>query len=556
MHKALLLFKVRWKQNWRQSRTAGGSSLPMWLTLLLIMLPASGLLAFAIGSTVYSNQNGPLTASRILILGLAAYYLYSLLSPFFGKELGDTQEIEKAKLYPFPASTLYAVTLAFSVFSPGLFFLLPSLVILLFAAASHPAGFVANLVILALYVLHTAQIRIAIALLFTNLLRKRRYQDLLRFLMPLVGVFIFTAIQFTFYSHPHGITGMLLKVNLPGWTGWLPPFWHSGLISPRDKEAVLLIYQLTMVLLSTILLGALGIPLLKRALLYEAENSSTGQILERDWNLVPVPGDQAVRSSTLRGPLWAVFRKELRMMRREPAVKTLLIQQSFLFLLPFVGVVARTGFDLDRILARGMDILLPSLLILLYVEFQVCFLSLGFEGRAIQHLLMTPIHMGTLMAGKNLAFGVVTLVWNSLLVVALSTLFGAPEMGPVYLLLGFSLLLVVTGWGSLSSVILPVPVTTSGKSLLSQSGSERQGCLFALWNYVDTGVLILLSLPPLLLYHFRGLLEHSTPGNSLLPLGASLVYGMLVYLLLFFLATRLLDARQHKVYDLFVQAGR
>lgn len=244
------------------------------------------------------------------------------------------------------------------------------------------------------------------------------------------------------------------------------------------------------------------------------------------------------------------------MMRREPAIKTLLIQQSFLFLLPFVGVIAQTGFDLEKILVRGMDFLLPSFLILLYVEFQVCFLSLGFEGRAIQHLFMTPIKMGSLLLGKNMALGLVAAVWNSLLISALCTLFGSPRVGPIYLSLGVSLLLVVLGWGNLSSVILPIPVSTTGKSPLTQTSSERRGCLFALWNYINTGILVLLSLPPLLACHFKGLLDREATGVNVLPLGVCFMYGLLIYLVLTLLATKLLENRQYRIFDLFVQAGR
>jgi hypothetical protein len=557
MHKALLLLAVRWKQTWRQSRsTTKGSSFPAWLALLIILIPMSLLFAFGASSLAFTGGSSGKTATRILSLGFAAYYLYSLLSPFFGKELGDTQEIEKARLYPFATSTLYGVTLVTSAFSPGFLFLLPALLVLLFASANHLVVFLTNLLVLILFVIHTAQIRIGISLLFANLLRGRRYQDILRLLMPLMGVVFFTLMQFTLYSHPRGITGSLMAVNLPEWVGWTPPFWHSGIIAQGEGDALRWSFQIMMVLVSTPILGFMGVPLLKRALVREVESSPSGRNLSKNWDLESSTLVQGSKPSLLQGPLWAVFRKELKLMRREPAIKTLLVQQSFLFLLPFVGVIVQAGFSLDKILAKGMDFLLPSLLILLYVEFQVCFLSLGFEGRAIQHLLMTPISMGKLLVGKNLAFGVVALVWNSLLVAALSTLFGSPQMSPVFLSLGITLLLVVVGWGSLSSVILPVPVSTSGKNLLSQTGSERRGCLFALWNYVNTGVLVLLSLPPLLLYHFWGLLDRESDSTSWLPLGVCFLYAVMMYLILLLLATRLLQGRQYKVLDLFVQVGR
>ncbi len=556
MDKFFLLLAVHWKQSWRQSRTSSGPGRQAWVVLLIIAVPASLLLAFGMSSLVLTGRSGDKNADHLITLGFAVYYIYSLLSPFFGKELGDTQEIQKAKLYPFPVSALYGVILAFSALSPGFVFLLPSLMILLFAASSNPLLFFINLQILILFVIHTAQLRIGISLLSANLLRRRRYQDLLRFLMPLAGAAVFTVMQFTLYSHPRGISGRLLAVNLPYWVGWTPPFWHSGLIAPREEAPLLLVFQAMISLISIPLLGGVGILLLRHALLREAETPTTGRFLGRDWDQVSIPTGHAIKPSLLKGPLWAVFRKELQMMRREPAIKTLLIQQSFLFLLPFMGVISQAGFNLEKILAKGMDFLLPSLLILLYVEFQVCFLSLGFEGRAIQHLLMTPLSMEKLLMGKSLAFGLVSLVWNSLLIATLCTLFGSPHVSPVYLSLGFILLLVVLGWGSLSSVILPMPVSTTGKNVLSQTGSEKRGCLFALWNYINTGVLILLSLPPLLVCHFKGLLHQEVSGTSLLPLGGCFLYAMVIYLLLLSLATRLLWNRQYKILDLFVQVGR
>ncbi len=556
MRKALLLLTVRWKQSWRQSNTSNGSKWAGWLVLFIILVPSSLLLAFGVGSLVFTGKSGAATASRVIALGFAVYYAYSLLSPFFGRELGDTQEIEKTRLYPFPASSLYAVTLAFSAFSPGFIFLLPSLLILLYTSAGHPVGFLINLQILVLFMIHTAQIRICISLIFANLLRRRRYQDLLRFLMPLAGVAFFTLTQLTLYSSPRNLSGKILALDPPEWTGWTPPFWHSSLMAPQEGVGALLVFQALMVLASIPLLGWVGILLLYRALVREMENSPSGRLHGKDWDTDVEPGAHGSRPKFLHGPTWAVFRKELRMMRREPAIKTLLLQQSFLFLLPFVGVVTQAGFNLEKILTKGMDFLLPSLLILLYVEFQVCFLSLGFEGRAIQHLFMTPIRMGKLLVGKSLAFGLVALVWNSLLATVLCTLFGHPQMGPAYLSLGISLLLVVVGWGSLSSVILPVPVSTGGRSLLSQTGSERRGCLFALWSYINTGVLALLSLPPLLFFHYRGLLNREAHEAILLPVGICFLYALIAFSLLLFLATKLLQARQYKVLDLFVQAGR
>ncbi len=556
MNKALILLAVHWKQSWRSSSPSSGSKFLAFFTLLIVLVPASLLLAWSVSSLVFPTDQPGRSASRILALGFCAYYAYSLLSPFFGKELSDSHEIEKARIFPVPASILYSVAVVFTAFSPGFLFLFPTLLLLLFPVSSHPVTFLLNLLILILFMIHTAQVRLGISLLAANLLRKRRYQDLLRLLLPLTGIIFFTLMQFSLYSHPSGFAGLLLAVSLPEWTAWTPFFWHSGLISFQDHSPVQVVYQVLMVLISVPLLGMVGIPLLNRALVSEMESSSTGKLMAKDWDTASLTTHSKSRIELLPKPLWAVFHKEIRMMRREPAIKTLLIQQSFLFLLPFVGVIAQTGFDLEKILVRGMDFLLPSVLILLYVEFQVCFLSLGFEGRAIQHMFMAPIKMGSLLLGKNLALGLVAGVWNSLLISALCTFFGNPGVGPVYLILGISLLLVVVGWGCLSSVILPIPVSTTGKSSLTQTGSERRGCLFALWNYINTGILVLFSLPPLLVCHFKGLLDREATGVNLLPLGVCLLYGLLVFLVLTWLATKLLENRQYRIFELFVQAGR
>lgn len=504
-------------------------------------------LPYLINQSIREDALAPEIVVTLWRFGMAAYFLYAFLSPFFGSLSEDYSTVDKASLLPIQAWQLYTVLIITSLCSPPLLFFLPALLSILYGISANLLSTVIGCCIFFVYLIQVAQVRQLVTLLFLNILKGRRFQDLLRVLIPLVGFGLFIGIQVLIQGDVGNPLQRLGDRQIPDWLSWTPPFWHSTLITDEG------LHFLETLLLILYLLGAfgflaiLGINLLERAILGELQYHGPSLKGKVAW-------DNSGQRETLLSPwrlgsIWGVFTKELLVMKREPAVKTLLLQQSFLFLLPFGMLVIRSGSDFSRIIDGGSEIILPSLLVLLYVEFQVAYFALGFEGRALSQLLSTPIRPMSLLLGKNLAYGSVACIWNVMILFLFSFLFMVPEKLMVLVLLNQSALFILFGWANLSSLIFPFPIQSSGRKPISGARRDKRGCLLGLWSYVNLIVFGLLGLP--LYFFLRGAALHT---SSLIPGGLIAVsYSIVIYILFLIAACWLFNRRQYWMLDLFGQ---
>ncbi|NUN96743.1 MAG: hypothetical protein HUU16_11275 [Candidatus Omnitrophica bacterium] len=552
MRPFLLLLAVRWKQAWRQA--GGGQSARMagMAGLLLFFVPFSSLIAYVVSSVLGSDEISEEGIKTLFALVFAAYYLYSLTAPFFGFHAADFLDIEKSKLYPISAGTLFSVVLASSLASPGVVFFLPSVTASMWVISGGFGAWLSRMGVFAFFLAHTALLRLVLTLAFLQFLKRRKYQDFLRVLLPLFGVFITVGIQVVLHAENGNIGRAISDLSLPDWVHLTPFCWHSGLLFPTQGSPAVVLFQAGMALAITLALPWMGTRLLERALLGEMQAGGPRGVAALKWEKSAQP-----RSGFhFGGALGGVVVKECLMVRREPSIKTLVIQQSFLFLLPVAIGLTRAGFDLEKVAERGGILLLSTLLILLYVESQVFFLALGTESRAMVQLLSSPIRARTIFIGKNIVYGTLAFLWNGLVVLLLSGLFRRMTEAVPLILMGASLLLVILGWGNLSSVLLPVPVSMTGRNPLSQSQSQRQGCVLALWTYLNLALLLLMGLPVFLIYHgfvlgpeagFLGSIEWVLLGGA---------YGVVLYTLFTWVAALVFTRRESQILEIYSrQAG-
>jgi hypothetical protein len=547
-----LLLGVRWKQALRQS---GGRSSSLVLTAILIVvfvIPWSLLMAFSTWMALSAGGMPPESIHNLIRLGFSAFYLYSLFSPFFGVQTADYLDLEKARLFPLSPRVLYLASLIPGLFSAGLLFVGPTVLVVIIALSQSTAGILFHLFIIGLFLVHAALLRHAITLGCLNLLRRRRYQDILRILLPLAAVAGFVIFQAVLYGEPQEVSRILLRMRIPGPLQWTPPFWFSGLMFAEEEQPLVIILQAGLVLIFTLMLFMLGALLFQRALVSELD-SVPSRAKGKKWE------DQPARSSRrgwrALGPLGGIVAKELHILRREPAVKSLLIQQSFLFLLPIGAALARTGFDWEKASRMGSGVVTPTLLILLYVEFQVFYFALGFEGKGMMQLLSCPAEPRQILAGKNLVYGSLALMWNTGIILAFGFFFGYPQQAFGYTVLGVLALPLMLGWANLSSVLFPLPVASGRRGTLSQSGSERRGCLFAIWTYLNILILMIIASPVFFAFAMEGFNEgRAWPLHGVETVAAA-GYSAMVYAGLTTLAARIFQRRQGRLVEVFTAVG-
>jgi hypothetical protein len=237
------------------------------------------------------------------------------------------------------------------------------------------------------------------------------------------------------------------------------------------------------------------------------------------------------------GEVRAVARNELRLLRREPVVKTLMIQQCVFVLAPLAIL-----FFMGPRQVSAESFLAPAGALLLFVESHLLLNVFGLEGPGIAQVLTTPVARRRLLGGKLLAYGLLFGALN-LLVLGLSlgtvSLLGqsVPAGRAASLAAGYlSGLLVMLGLGAAVSVLVPLPLTTHGRRSLGQARSGREGCLMGVLRLLVFAFFSLLLVPVFLLL-----------GDPLLsPL--ALLYGVLVLVCGLRFATGLLEVREEALF--------
>jgi hypothetical protein len=180
----------------------------------------------------------------------------------------------------------------------------------------------------------------------------------------------------------------------------------------------------------------------------------------------------------------AVASKELRLLRREPIVKTVLIGQASFLALPILALAIRPGAAEDTMGAVArVSWLLPFALV--FVEDKLTLNLLGLEGPGVAHLRTTPVPWRHVLVGKDLCYLLVFGAGNALSSAAALTALRlvrpdrVPDLaGSVALAAvgGTCALAAVLAVGNVLSVAMPVSHVARGRSPLGHQSSMSEGC--------------------------------------------------------------------------------
>jgi hypothetical protein len=214
----------------------------------------------------------------------------------------------------------------------------------------------------------------------------------------------------------------------------------------------------------------------------------------------------------MRGPVGAVAEKELAILRREPAVRSILVGQAIYPVLwgaygVYSLVASRDPSQLARYAPLAGLVAYPMLL----MELGLTLNLLGLEGGGAVHSLLLPVPRHVLLLGKALAhllvFGSINAGLAVLATVAAYVFTGAG--GPaecaawafVNAVEGYCAAGVGLAIGFVVSVMWPVRIAVRDRRAIRQQALGREGCLRSVLGLGSVFGAMVLSIPFAALFH-------------------------------------------------------
>lgn len=514
-------------------RRSRGAWIGLTLGVLLVGVPLSlGAAALvAAGTRWAASRPEPWFLAEWTQLLLLLLWLLFLGRSVLGFGANEFYDITKLFHLPVRHGTVFLAQTIGMLLSGGTLFFLPALVALAVALPGSGAVTAVRAAVVLLFLLHGVVLGQLLQLVFLNLLRSRRFRDLAPILAALVSGGVYLLFRFlSGPGDPREVVGSLLSVRLSRWLSPLPPHWTGSVLLPGAGAGYWLLF-----------LGAF-LPLTALAMWLASllqERAFSGEIptSRREGRAVRTRagGERRARFplSLVPGPARAVAAKELRLLRREPVVKTTLITQFVYFVVP-IGIAIFAG--------RGAETWVVYLL--LYVESVLVLNLYGLEGGGIVHSALTPAPRDLILLGKLLAY---LLVWGVLNLAVLAGLLAVlaalgrprgPESVALLMMESAAGLLVLLGIGAVVSPSLPVRLTAAGRSALAQAQAGRSGCARSLMGLLAMLLLAVLLAPVAVVA--RGL-------DSVPLTAAGLVYAFAVFMAGYRIGARRYEDREARL---------
>jgi hypothetical protein len=464
-------------------------------------------------------------------LCLFAVWVMLVLLPLLGFAGNEFYDITKLFHLPVRHGTVFLAETFGLMFGGTVLLFVPFLAGVVLGLPGVPAIAVLRLLLLLLLLLNAVILSQLLKLAFLNVLRSRRFRDLAAILAALLSGALFVAFRLMAEagSVKHQILNLLgrraSRFLLP-----VPSSWISAAVVPEAEPSRAL--PLLLAFAAVTVLAVLGaVSLQRRAFFGEIPLAKAGGRPRRRTRF------RVHGVGWIPGEVRAVARNELRLLRREPVVKTIMIQQCVFVLAPLAIL-----FFMGPRRVPAESFLAPAGALLLFVESHLLLNVFGLDGAGIGQVLMTPVPRRRLLAGKLLAYGLLFGALN-LLVLGLSlgaaSLLGQSVPAPrvVSLAVGYvSGLLVMLGLGAAVSILVPLPLAAHGRRSLDHARSGREGCLMGVLRLFVFVCFSLLLVPVFLLL-----------GDPLLsPL--ALLYGSLVLVCGLRFAMRLLEVREETLF--------
>ena len=529
-----LLLWLKWTLTWRGYRRSRAQVVSAIL-LVLILLPLSGFCAYGVWFLV---QTYPFQAREIARDALAVVYLVWVVTPLLGFSLNESYDLTKLFVYPVSVTRIVLGSLLGGLLDRAVLLILPVLGVLLTLFSPTPLAFLASLLLLLLFLLHTLALGQALMLLLIGFLRSRRFRDVTIVLFPLLGMTYYIGQRLLFQQMEHGQLSITTLLDGPAWRAmtWLPPGWAAAGLDDIVQGN----YGTALgALLALAAAGALTLGLAVRTLktLYTGD---VGPLQPRP--SAPAPR-QALRQtagpgfllSRVPGEIAAMAAKEWTYFQREPQYKAMAVQTVYTLVLLSASIalpsLRRGGWGLaagDGLLLGVSGALLLSLLPLLFNIW-------AGEGAAVTVLFSLPTPRRALLLGKNLAHGALLLAVCAVgltAVAAFSGRWGSLPIAGLWVVLAAPLLLAA---GNLVSVRFPHRMLVRGQRWQrggTASAGDGSGCAYALLYALAYGATILALLPVLAAVWLPGRWGVPALWYALsLPLAAAYSGGLYVVLL-------------------------
>jgi ABC-2 type transport system permease protein len=510
----------------------------------------------AVGFTIAYRLIAAPGNAELLYIVLSVIALIWILLPVF--QYGQNEGLDVSKLLHFPLTrgemmVSLLVSQLIDVLSFGLVLWLMAVVVgFTLSPGLLLLTVVAMLIFLAL-VVSCSQLVMA---LLSGLLQNRRFRDVSYIAVVLFFALFYLAQQLILggmFSETF-TRGLMLRQYSP-YLGWLPPGWIAHAIEAGlSGNWLASLGWLLLALLLTLVLLYLWQRVLERTL---TQPEVGGQRRRQRAPQMPTPAvssptptqtativEAAAAQVQTAAPWFARFispqtlaiaLKDLRYFRRDPQLLSQLIMPlvfaCVVLIVPFLREGTRSVSQ-----ASWLFLFYPPFIVFLYL----CILSinsLGLERKPLTLLFLYPIKPERIFFGKNLA----ALVPSLVLLLAM-LLYQGIMLNLWHLLLPFSVaglagIAIVLGWGNLTSVFFPFPVSQRrGMLVATSSSSSGAGCMRGILQLLIL-VLTLIVLAPVIL----AMLVPFWLNMTWLWVGtapASLAYGLAFYQLL----TRLVAA--------------
>lgn len=511
------LLQLRWLLGLRLYRRS--VSAVIGLVTLLIFILSLALGAGLLTALGYINLPRA-AAGQLLFAALGLLYLAWAALPVLQYSVNEGLDVTKLQTYPITrAERMVALTLA-TLFDPSTLIIAGVYVAVTIGWSGGALAVLISVVALALLYVHIVGASQLILAALMNLLRSRRYRDLSIVVLALFSALCSLSGQFaTVLARRASEARLLGRLDLGHYEQWLPPGMAArAIIAANAGDPLGALPWLGALFVLTPALLALWAWTLDRGV--TTPETSGARVGRRGRKRVSTPaplttaaapGSVAWQAPSVRKPLIspviaAVMAKDLRYFWRDPQIKASLLSSLVLLFVVFAPNLThstQSGGDFFSTRLAGYQVLLaplPALLIVLTLSLN----ALGLERQGLQTLFLTPARPLDILWGKNLAVGVVAVVAQVILVVAVGAVSGDWRAIPLALIEGGSATFALLGMGNLTSVLLPLRVRQlrmGQNNLSSESGCLRSVIsLAALWATLLalTPVFVLLLLPALI----------------------------------------------------------
>ncbi len=426
-------------------------------TMLFSVIP------FAMGMAFIVLGETPAHARQFVHVVLTGVYLLWVLIPILGYRINESFDVSKLFVYPVSNSTIYIANFLGSFLDVSSLLMLPTLVAMALVHGGGTWGVLPPLFVIAVFLLHTISVGQFFLFFLRQVLRHRRFWDLVMVIVPIgslvllwgsQALIIAVASESMLYESP-------LDIPFSQVTSLFPPgIAAEALVAYSNGQTDKAAYWTFVLLLISGGTVAAAAHVCSRMLHGEYDHwlTSSHQSTGENGREYVYPILKRIFPSSSRVP--AVAAKEVKLITREPQYRMIII----LYLVMFFTISAACSLldDVEEI----------NIVIQFLVASSIFFFGgLYFNGLAVERsglrlAMTTPMSPFEFLGAKNVGMWVITFVCYALAVlVSLLILGGGASLAVADLVFGIAAMLVVAGLGNIVSVICPIPLPTGGVAL-------------------------------------------------------------------------------------------